>query len=127
MSCYPAAAPARELRIDPSAACFLKRGSPVLLLYGLGRSHRCSGDDYARFGEHHRAVARDRLGFRSPPKPAGGYTAGADVDALVAVLDWFGIDEPVLVGAHSVGSLVALARPDTAASEVRALQVAAPT
>jgi len=106
---YSWAASAGELRMGPLAVSTLGRGRPVLLLHGLGGSHRYWGASYDALGEGARLVAPDLLGFGSSPRPASGYTADAHVDALVATLDWLGIDEPVLIGAHSIGSLVALA------------------
>lgn len=109
MSRYRWAAPAGEVRSGPLAVRSLGRGSPVLLLHGLGGSKRYWGADYDRLAQHGLLVVPDLLGFGSSPKPPTGYTADAHVDALVATLDWLGIGEPVVVGAHSVGGLVALA------------------
>lgn len=109
MSRYGWAAPAGNLQLGPLAVRTLGEGNPVLLLHGLGGSNRYWSADYDALGQRGRLVVPDLLGFGSSPKPATGYTADAHVAALVATLDWLGIDEPVLVGAHSVGGLVALA------------------
>ena len=95
--------------MGPLAVSTLGRGRPVLLLHGLGASHRYWGASYDVLSYGGRVVTPDLLGFGSSPRPATGYTADAHVDALEATLDWLGIVEPVLIGAHSVGSLVALA------------------
>lgn len=109
MSRYRWDAPGGELRFGPLAVRTLGVGRPVLLLHGLGGSHRYWGAAYDELGQNSRLVAPDMLGFGSSPKPAAGYTVGDHLDALVATFDWLGIDEPVVVGAHSIGTLLALA------------------
>lgn len=94
----------------------------MVLLHGLGASSAFWGaayDDLARTG---RLVVPDLLGFGASPRPATGYTADDHVRALTAVLDELGVTGPVVVGAHSLGCLLALAlaerRPDLVAGVV---------
>lgn len=110
----------------PLAVSTLGSGSPVLLLHGLGSSHRYWGAVYDVLGHGARLVAPDLLGFGSSPKPATGYSVDAHIDTLVATLDWLGIDEPVLIGAHSVGSVVALALADRHPERVGGIVAASP-
>jgi len=80
----------------------------VVLLHGLVGSGLYWGGAYDGLADHHRLVVPDLLGFGLSPRPASGYGPDGHVDAVRASLDDLGIDEPVVIGAHSLGSLVAL-------------------
>jgi len=83
-------------------------GSPVLLLHGLVASGVFWGAAYDGLAEHHRVVVPDLLGFGRSDRPDHGYGPDHHVDALIECLDALGIEEPVTIGAHSLGCLIAL-------------------
>lgn len=83
-------------------------GTPVLLLHGLVASGLYWGGAYDVLAERHRLVVPDLLGFGRSPRPGTGYGPDDHARAVVACLDDLGIVDPVTIGAHSLGSLVAL-------------------
>jgi len=99
-------------------------GRPFLLLHGLGGSSRYWGAAYDGLTAAGRSVAPDLLGFGRSQRPTTGYTADDHADAIVGCLDELGVVEPAVVGAHSLGCLVALAlavrHPDRVAAIVGA-------
>ncbi len=96
----------------------LGSGPPrVLLLHGLGGSNRYWAAEFdALGGAHGSAVIPDLLGFGQSSAKAESYGLDAHARAVEALLDDLGAREPVVVGAHSFGTLVALRlagrRPD---------------
>jgi pimeloyl-ACP methyl ester carboxylesterase len=69
-------------------------------------------------GGHH-LCAYDRLGVgRSDPLPEGTRTTADQVDDLLALLDAADLPEPVVLTAHSLGSLLALGLVDRAPERV---------
>ncbi|MEO5678663.1 MAG: alpha/beta fold hydrolase [Acidimicrobiales bacterium] len=94
----------------------------VVLLHGLCGSNAYWGGAYDALAGTGRLVVPDLLGFGDSPRPPSGYTAADHVEALLALLDELGVTGPVIVGAHSLGCLVALAlaerRPDLVAGIV---------
>lgn len=83
-------------------------GPPVVLLHGLVGSGRYWGGTYDRLAETHRLVVPDLLGFGRSPHPPTGYGPDDHALAVIGCLDALGVNEPVVIGAHSLGSLVAL-------------------
>ena len=83
-------------------------GVPVLLLHGMLGSSRFWGADYDQLGSDGRLIVVDLLGFGSSPRPDGRYGLDDHVDALLATLDGDGIDDAVVIGAHSLGCVIAL-------------------
>ncbi len=83
-------------------------GRPILLLHGLVASGIFWGGAYDRLADHHRLLVPDLLGFGRSPRPASGYGPDDHATAVLACLDDLGIDEPVVIGAHSLGALIAL-------------------
>jgi len=83
-------------------------GPPILLVHGLIASGLYWGAAYDRLADHHRLVVPDLLGFGRSSRPASGFGPDGHADALLTCLDDLGIDEPVVIGSHSLGSLVAL-------------------
>jgi len=83
-------------------------GSPVLLLHGLVASGLYWGGAYDALADHHRLVVPDLLGFGRSPRPASGYGPDDHAEAVITCLDDLGVVEPVTIGAHSLGGLVAL-------------------
>lgn len=94
----------------------------VVLLHGLGGSNAYWGGAYDTLASAGRLVVPDLLGFGDSPNPPSGYTTDDHVGALTALLDELGVTGPVVVGAHSLGSLLAIAladrRPDLVAGVV---------
>ncbi len=94
----------------------------VVLLHGLGGSNVYWGGAYDALAGAGRLVVPDLLGFGDSPNPPSGYTTDDHVAALVALLDELGVTGPVVVGAHSLGCLLAIAlaerRPDLVAGVV---------
>lgn len=80
----------------------------VALLHGMFNSGRYWGASYDAVAEPGALVVPDLLGFGRAPKPPSGYTADAHADAVAQTLRDCGVSRPVLVGAHSIGALVAL-------------------
>ncbi|MEO7573471.1 MAG: alpha/beta hydrolase [Acidimicrobiales bacterium] len=97
-------------------------GPPVLLLHGLVASGIYWGGAYDRLAAQHRLVVPDLLGFGHSPRPVTGYGPDDHADAVVGCLDALGIDAPVVIGAHSLGTLIALrlasSRPERVAAIV---------
>ncbi len=83
-------------------------GPPILLLHGLVASGLYWGGAFDRLADHHRLVVPDLLGFGRSPRPDHGYGPDDHVDAVRACLDDLGVDEPVVIGAHSLGGLIAI-------------------
>ena len=97
-------------------------GAGVVLLHGLGGSNAFWGSAYDSLAGTGRLVVPDLLGFGASPRPPSGYTTEDHVQALTAVLGELGVTGPIVVGAHSLGCLIALAlaerRPDLVAGVV---------
>jgi len=91
-----------------SARVLGTEGPPIVLLHGLVGSGRYWGAAYDVLAEHHCLVVPDLLGFGRSPRPATGYSPDDHANAVVACLDALGIGEPVTIGAHSLGGLVAV-------------------
>ena len=83
-------------------------GAPVVLLHGLLGSAQYWGAEFDRLGSDHMLVVPDLLGFGSSPHPEGGYTLAAHALAVIGLLDDLAIDQPVVIVAHSLGTLIAL-------------------
>jgi len=91
------------------AARVVGDGPPVaVLLHGLGGSNDYWGATYDRLAVQGSLVVPDLLGFGRSPKPAHGYGPDGHADAVAALLSELGADRPLLVGAHSLGCVVAL-------------------
>lgn len=80
----------------------------VALLHGLLNSGRYWGGSYDGLARAGAVVVPDLLGFGRAPKPDEGYTADDHADAVAQLLERCDVRDPVLVGAHSIGGLVAL-------------------
>ena len=96
--------------------------SGFVLLHGLGASNAYWGAAFDTLARSGRLIVPDLLGFGASPRPASGYTADDHVRAITALLDELGVTGPVVVGAHSLGGLLALAlaerRPELVAGVV---------
>ncbi len=109
----------RELGWSPSSATahdaglHVRRlgdsGPVVLLLHGLAASGGYWGATYDGLGAVGRLVIPDLLGFGASPRPPQGYGPDEHVDAILDCLDQLGLGgEPLIIGAHSLGVLIAL-------------------
>ena len=88
-------------------------GPVVLLLHGLAASGGYWGASYDGLGAVSRLVIPDLLGFGASPRPAHGYGPDEHVDAILDCLNQLGLGgEPLIIGAHSLGVLVALRLAD---------------
>lgn len=89
----------------------------VVLVHGFTGSNRYWGAAYDRLAAGGRMMVPDLLGFGASPKPAiDNYHADEHATALADALDRLGVTGPLIFGAHSLGTLVALRvaalRPD---------------
>ena len=82
---------------------------PVLLLHGLVGSSRFWSAGYDHLGDNCRVMAVDLLGFGRSPRPEHGYDLDHHVDAILSTLDQLGMDNAVVIGAHSLGAVLAVA------------------
>ncbi len=92
-----------------------------MLLHGLVCSGSYWGKTYDRLAGGHRLIVPDLLGFGG--STGAGTTFGPDdhVAAIRSVLDELGIIEPVVIGAHSLGALVAIRFAVTDPDRVRSV------
>jgi pimeloyl-ACP methyl ester carboxylesterase len=96
-------------------------GPPVVLVHGFLGSGRYWGAAYDALAVGHQVIVPDLLGFGRSVHPATGYSADAHADALLRLLDDLDVCEPVTIGAHSIGVLVALRLAQRAPGRVRAV------
>lgn len=102
----PAQGELRDLRLHVRVA---GQGRPTfLLLHGLAGSQRYFGAAFDRLAESARLVAPDLLGFGGSIHRGVDHGPDAHADAVRATLEELGVEGPILVGAHSIGALVAL-------------------
>ena len=83
------------------------RGTPVVLLHGLGATNASLLPTLWDLARDHRVVAPDLPGFGESAKPVRSYNAQFYARWLAALLDQLGIDRVHLVG-NSMGGRVAL-------------------
>lgn len=81
----------------------------VVLLHGLGGSNAYWGAAYDTLAGTGRLVVPDLLGFGASPRPPSGYATEDHLQALTGLLDELGVTGPIVVGAHSLGGLLAIA------------------
>jgi len=86
----------------------LGTGPPVVLLHGLTGSGLYWGARFDALGARHRVVVPDLLGFGWSPRPAVGYGPDDHAAAVEQCLLDLHVDDPVVIGAHSLGVLIAL-------------------
>ncbi len=86
-----------------------RHGRPVLFFVQGAGGHALQWINQLRhFSQNHRCVAPDLRGHARSDKPRDGYTVDQVTDDLVAVLDGLGIQEPVVLLAHSAGGLLGI-------------------
>jgi pimeloyl-ACP methyl ester carboxylesterase len=84
-------------------------GRPVVLLHGLTGSNRYWGAAFDALAADSRLVVSDLLGFGASPCPPTGYSGADHAKAVAGCLQELGwADQPAVVGAHSMGFLIAL-------------------
>lgn len=103
------------------------KGKPLLLIHGLSAQLRSFGrpmiDELAK---NHRVIRVDRPGSGySPPLPSGSQHLSDQADAIAALIDTLGLEQPVLVG-HSLGGALSLHVAERHPGKVAALALIAP-
>lgn len=87
-------------------------GNNIIFIHAGIADCRMWDDQFTAFGEHFRVVRYDVRGFGQSINPEGTYT---DHDELLGVMDHFGMDKAILVGASNGGRIAmdfALVYPD---------------
>lgn len=82
------------------------RGTPLLLLHGLGSSARDWEPQIAAFSERHRVIAFDLRGHGRSGRPADGYTMPRFARDARLVLDALGVERCDVLGL-SLGGMIA--------------------
>ena len=102
--------PARGTEQDAGLAVrVLGEGPPrIVLLHGMFNSGRYWGGSFDVLAGDGKLVVPDLLGFGRSPRPATGYSPDAHADAVADTLRSLGAAEPVVIGAHSLGTLIAM-------------------
>ncbi|HVH67496.1 MAG TPA: alpha/beta fold hydrolase [Gemmatimonadales bacterium] len=108
---FPAGTPfvAHELVVEGTRLRYIDtgRGTPVVLLHGLGASMYAWRKNIADIaGAGFRVIAFDNRGFGFSDQPSTGYYNAAYARLLVALLDSLRLPDAVLVG-HSMGGAIA--------------------
>jgi pimeloyl-ACP methyl ester carboxylesterase len=83
-------------------------GPVVVLLHGFPLDSSMWEYQYGAIGSMYRIIAPDLRGHGKTAAPDGVYTIGDMADDVIETLDALGINEPVVVGGHSMGGYVAL-------------------
>lgn len=92
-----------------------------MLLHGLVGSGSYWGGAFDRLAAHHRLVVPDLLGFGASADGGSNFGPDDHVAAIRSALDELGIVEPVVIGAHSLGALVAIRFAVTDPDRVRGI------
>jgi pimeloyl-ACP methyl ester carboxylesterase len=100
-------------------------GPPVVLVHGLGSSHRSWHRVAAAMAATHRVLAVDMPGFGGSPAAGDGFRPVVVAAAIVEALDARGVTTFDLVG-HSLGGLVSAHLADRHRDRVRRLVLIAP-
>ncbi len=84
-------------------------GPVVVLLHGFPLNRSMWSGQRTNLGTTYRVIAPDLRGHGESAAPEGGYTMEAMADDVVELLDALQIQEPIVLGGHSMGGYVALA------------------
>ena len=95
-------------------------GDPLVLLHGLGSSHRDWSLQAPVFSKDHRVIIPDCRGHGESDKPAGPYSVALFARDVIALLDALGVEGSHLLGI-SMGGQVALQIALDAPGRVRSL------
>jgi len=82
-------------------------GPPIVLLHGLGSSHRSFDLVVPRLSKKRQVLAVDLLGHGNSDREARDFSGTAQAEALVQVMTEMRLDRAVLVG-HALGGRVAV-------------------
>ncbi len=85
----------------------LGRGTPLLLIHGIGDNSATWLPVMRRLARHHTVIAPDLLGHGASDKPRADYSVAAYANGMRDLLGVLGIDRVTLVG-HSFGGGVAM-------------------
>lgn len=99
------------------------RGSPVLLLHGLGWDHRLWAATQARLAPHHRTIAPDLRGHGRTPATPDGWTVHDLAEDCRRLLDQLEVERCAVVG-FSLGGMVATALAQAVPERVTGLLLA---
>jgi pimeloyl-ACP methyl ester carboxylesterase len=83
------------------------RGSPLLLIHGIGDSSRTFSELIPALARKHTVVAPDLLGHGQSDKPRADYSVDAYANAMRDLLSVLDIDRATVIG-HSLGGGVAM-------------------
>ncbi|MCS5735197.1 alpha/beta fold hydrolase [Herbiconiux daphne] len=110
-----------SIRAPDAATSGRPRPHAVVLIHGIGTSHRYLAKLHAEFETAGDVYSIDLPGFAGLPKPGTAPGVAAMAAGLARVLDELGVSDAVLVG-HSMGAQwvveLAVERPDLAATVV---------
>jgi len=98
-------------------------GPAVVLLHGFPLSRAMWKEQLTGIGSIYRVIAPDLRGHGDSPAPAGTYTIDEMADDVVELLDYLGLDEPVVVGGLSMGGYVALSMAERYPARLRGLML----
>jgi pimeloyl-ACP methyl ester carboxylesterase len=92
------------------------KGSPLILIHGVGLDSRVWAPQIADFSQDHRVIAYDTLGHGASRLPPQGARLPDYIDQLSALIKALDLPPAILIG-HSMGALIALghalAHPDS--------------
>jgi pimeloyl-ACP methyl ester carboxylesterase len=103
-----------QVQADPAVSLSVidtgpHRSSPVLFFVQGAGGHALQWVNQLRhFSQQYRCVAPDLRGHARSDKPRDGYTMDRITRDLVAVLDGLGIQDPIVLLAHSAGGLLGI-------------------
>jgi pimeloyl-ACP methyl ester carboxylesterase len=98
-------------------------GPVVVLLHGFPLNRKIWSAQKTSIGSIYRVIAPDLRGHGESAAPGGVYTMEAMADDVLELLDALQIEEPVVLGGHSMGGYVALALMARAPERFRALML----